>query len=86
MSRVRSPDLMKSVRPTDVMAITSLPGRRRAAEGRGVATPRPPMEEGTMNRAPTSVRPAANGIQLGQHAVPTLPIDSALDVFPTANR
>ena len=28
-------------------------GRRRAAEGRGVATPRPPKKECTMNRAPT---------------------------------
>ena len=26
-----------------------------------------------MNRAPTLVRPAANGMQLGRHAVPTLP-------------
>ena len=40
--------------------IASLPGRRRAAEGRGVASPRPPLEECTMNRAPTWVRPAAN--------------------------
>ena len=33
-------------------------GRRRAAEGRGVATPRPPNKEDTMNRAPTSIQPS----------------------------
>ena len=62
-------------------------GRRRAAEGRGVASPRPPTEECTMNRAPTLVRPAANERrrpakdgkpyqmqrQLGQHVVLSLP-------------
>lgn len=35
-------------------------GRRRAAQGRGVAAPSPSLMECTMNRAPTMVRPAAN--------------------------
>ena len=33
--------------------------RRRANQGRGVAPPRPPHKECTINRAPTSGRPAA---------------------------
>ena len=56
-------------------------GRRKAAEGRGVASRRPPMmEEGTMNRAPTSVRPAANKMPLGRDAVPTLPARRSREV------
>ena len=35
-------------------------GRRRAAEGGGVASPRPLEKECTIERAPTWVRPAAN--------------------------
>jgi hypothetical protein len=35
-------------------------GRRRADEGRGVASPRPPNKKCTINRAPTLVLPAAN--------------------------
>ena len=34
-----------------------------------------------MNRAPTWVRPAANGYRLGQHAVLPLPRDSGCDVI-----
>ena len=39
--------------------------------GRGFAAPS--AAECTMNRAPTLVRPAANEMQLGQHAVLPLP-------------
>ena len=43
-----------------VLSVGKCDGRRRAAEGRGVASPRPPNKECTINRAPTLVRPAAN--------------------------
>jgi hypothetical protein len=49
-------------------------GRRRAAEGRGVAPPRPPYEECTINRAPPIVRPAANKCTPANHPVSGFPL------------
>ena len=51
-------------------------GRRRAAEGRGVASPRPPAQECTINRAPTIVRPAANKCTPANHPVSGFPLSS----------